>query len=183
MRTAALLVSLIALSSQPSPAVFVEAGDKPTTYHKKTCPMFGAQTPQEMPRAELPKEATPCDVCLPDGQRKVPRLRINKAKFADVYKASKAIDAATDVGVNKIRFSQLLQEFAAAHALLEDKKLSADEKRLADQYQVAISSYALLARSWDPDLKDLMNKFFLLCSAEVTKATEMYLAAAAPIAK
>ena len=90
---------------------------------------------------------------------------------------------ATDVGVNKIRFSQLLQEFAAAHALLEDKKLSADEKRLADQYQVAISSYALLARSWDPDLKDLMNKFFLLCSAEVTKATEMYLAAAAPIAK
>lgn len=99
---------------------------------------------------------------------------INQAKFAGLYKTGKAIQAATKVGVNKIRFGQLLQEFATELEIAKDVVKTPREKEVFSQYETAGASYAYSADCcWtvdDGQLGELFSKLLTACSHEMENA-------------
>ena len=55
--------------------------------------------------------------------------KVNKEKFKDMYRATKAIQGATMAGVNYIKFGELLQNFATELLIIKDN-IETDKERL-----------------------------------------------------
>jgi hypothetical protein len=77
-------------------------------------------------------------------------------KMRPVYQAGKEIDAATSVGVNRLRFSELLVKLSAEVGILHDHASAPKEKRAADLYSAVLATYEDSSVVWnattgDPD--------------------------------
>lgn len=79
---------------------------------------------------------------------------IDLAKFEDVHKAAKDVEAATVQGVSKDEFGSAVKRLAIELARLEKKPLSAGDKKLYDLYVDALLVYDESYGFWDTGYRE-----------------------------
>ena len=97
------------------------------------------------------------------------------AMFASLYRTGKAIQAATEVGVNEFRFSQLLGEVATEVEIAKDHAKSTQELAIVKQYQKAVDTYAYVVdccwtTSENSHIRDLFSQLLTRCGYEMENA-------------
>lgn len=74
--------------------------------------------------------------------------RVDKPDLEPLYRAGKTISVATDVGVNQLRFGELLHSFATEVAIAEDKASGAN-RAVVERYRAALAIYQDASRYWN----------------------------------
>lgn len=82
-----------------------------------------------------------------------PVINIEKNKFEGVYRAAKTIASAANVGVNFMKFNELLQNFETELSILKDKKLTGEEEKISELYGQASKMYEDSLTLWDAMIK------------------------------
>jgi hypothetical protein len=77
---------------------------------------------------------------------------IDQQKFDGVYRAGKGMEGATGVGVNVIRYRELLQAFATEVSIANDRAHSAREREMVGQYAGALQAYQDAGFLWGKKL-------------------------------
>jgi hypothetical protein len=90
----------------------------------------------------------PAQVARPQQAPRAP-TNVRTEKFEGVYKAAKALSAATEVGVNRVEFKQLLSTFTAQLSILEDEALTPEETLLLRGYKDVENIYRACNEMWD----------------------------------
>lgn len=73
---------------------------------------------------------------------------VDAAKFDDAWRAYKAIDGATMVGVTLLQLQPLVQDFATELSLLSDQKLSLAEQEVQKKLVAVLQAYADSVDMW-----------------------------------
>lgn len=94
-----------------------------------------------------------CANCSPQKKpasegKAVPSPKINQQSFEGVHRAAKAIDASIGVGINYIKFQELLQSLATEISIARNKVKSPGEKDLLGIYVEVLSMYHDSAVLW-----------------------------------
>ncbi len=76
------------------------------------------------------------------------KAAIDQAKFEPLYRAAKAVQGSTSVGVNYLKFSELLQTFATELSIAKDKAQTANEKKLVEMYAGVLTDYSDSLSIW-----------------------------------
>lgn len=82
-----------------------------------------------------------------------PEKTISRSKFEPVYRASKAIQAATGTGVTYEKFGELLQALSAEIAIAKDQELNQHEVHLMKLYDEALTHYRVSSELWSAKLQ------------------------------
>lgn len=110
------------------------------------------QTQSSKPPQPPPtKAATPAVGRTPQGAKPKPAARpitADWSKFEKVHRAARALDAATDVGINYRKYQDLIQDLATEVKLVEDDETNDVEKRLAALYGEILDSSVDAAKWW-----------------------------------
>ncbi|MDP2924202.1 MAG: hypothetical protein Q8O30_10870 [Candidatus Omnitrophota bacterium] len=83
---------------------------------------------------------------------------IKKNKFEGVYRAAKTIVSAVNVGVNFMKFNELVQNFETELSILKDKKLTGAEERISELYDQASKMYEDSLALWDAMIRHNVDK-------------------------
>ncbi|MDD4893919.1 MAG: hypothetical protein PHW54_01215 [Candidatus Omnitrophica bacterium] len=78
---------------------------------------------------------------------------IEKNKFEETYRAAKTIVSAANVGVNFMKFNELVQNLAIELSILKDKKLTGAEEKISELYNKALKMYEDSLILWDAMIK------------------------------
>jgi hypothetical protein len=101
-----------------------------------------------------------------------PPPTITQATFEPVYRASKAIQGATNPGVTYPKFGELLQGLSTEIAIAKDHQLNEVDRKLIARYEEALATYKFSAELWKLKL-EARAKYgkakFRLHSARVAK--------------
>ena len=73
---------------------------------------------------------------------------INGIEFDSVYRVTKKIDGATNVGINYADFSELIQDFSAVIEIAKDKVSTEKEQQLLLRYEGALECYVDSLTLW-----------------------------------
>jgi hypothetical protein len=79
--------------------------------------------------------------------------KVDRIKFEDLYRAGKAFDGATTVGVNYERFGELLQNLATEISIAAEKAKSQNEKEMLKQYAIVLAMYRDSHLVWKYQIK------------------------------
>jgi len=85
-----------------------------------------------------------CSHCAP---------RVDKQKFEPLYRAGKNIEGAVAVGVNLLKYRELLQGFATEVSIANDKVANDAERALLKNYEEALVAYKDAGAVWEKRLK------------------------------
>ncbi|MGI8785170.1 MAG: hypothetical protein ACR2L2_16150 [Acidobacteriota bacterium] len=80
------------------------------------------------------------------------KAAFDKTKFEGVYRAAKAVEGASNSGVNCLKFSELLQSLATELSILSDKISTEQEKELAALYVAVSATYQDSSMLWKAKL-------------------------------
>jgi len=89
---------------------------------------------------------------------------VDEEKFKDVERAATALNSAIDVGVNFIRFSELLQDLALELEMAKKNNFNAEEEKVINLYADILRLYdasstvwygSIESRSWKSIVSDL----------------------------
>lgn len=78
---------------------------------------------------------------------------VDQAKFQDLYRSAKAIEGATSVGLNRPKFSELLQAYATEISIARDKAITKAEKDFVNLHLAALEVYQDSATVWDSTIE------------------------------
>ncbi len=67
--------------------------------------------------------------------------RIDMKKFESVHRAGRSIEAGTRVGINQVKFEELVQNLAGEIAIARDKLESEEEKEILEIYSATLFIY------------------------------------------
>jgi hypothetical protein len=85
--------------------------------------------------------------------------RVDQDRFEPLYRAGKAIGGSTAVGVNQMRFSELLQNLATEVLVASDRAQTDSEKRMTAAYAEAMEIYRQSLEVWrEPLLSAAMQR-------------------------
>jgi hypothetical protein len=95
-----------------------------------------------------------CIACSPEKKREneakvEPTINIDQKKFEAVNRAAKSMEASITVGVNYLKFQQLVQDLATEVLIAKDKVSSQDEKKLLGIYSEVVATYQDSAMLWN----------------------------------
>ncbi len=79
----------------------------------------------------------------------------SKARFESVYRAGIAIEAATKVGVDYVKFQELVHAFALEVSLVEKSAETPDEHKLVGLYASALDAYQDSLTVWQGQFSDV----------------------------
>jgi hypothetical protein len=101
--------------------------------------------------------------------------KIDQIKFESLYRAIKTLDTSATVGVNLIKFRELIQQTATELSIAKDKAIDQKEKDLVALYENALAPYIDSLALWNAQLesKDTLSGG-LICSSEVFGIAEKY---------
>ncbi len=84
---------------------------------------------------------------------------VRAAEFERVYRAAKAVEEATSVGVSYPRFQELLQNFATEQGIINDKASSGAERELAGAFAATLAAFKDSATIWRHMIEDSRYSF------------------------
>jgi hypothetical protein len=73
---------------------------------------------------------------------------VDATKFDSLYRSLKAIEGATTVGVNLMKFRDLIQDAATEVLITKDKALNASELKVHAQFVEGLAAYQYSAQLW-----------------------------------
>jgi hypothetical protein len=79
--------------------------------------------------------------------------KIDQMKFDGVYRSGKAMEGATGVGVNLLRYRELVQSFASEVSIANDRAQTSTEREMVAQYAKALKAYRDAETLWTMKLK------------------------------
>lgn len=79
--------------------------------------------------------------------------KIEQKKYENLYRATKAIDGATAVGVNYQKFCELLQNLSTEISIANDIAQSSTEKKLIKSYSEVLTIFQESAELWKYKIK------------------------------
>lgn len=75
--------------------------------------------------------------------------KVDQQKFEPLYRAGKVISGAATVGVTKLKFGEMLGQFATEVSIAKDKATNQPEMNLVRTYTDALAVYQDSATVWD----------------------------------
>ena len=84
--------------------------------------------------------------------------KIDPVKFESVYRAAKAIQGSTEVGVPYQKFGELLQNFSTELSIANDKATSEEEKKLLEIYYDGLAMYKDSHSLWKVKIRASSNR-------------------------
>jgi hypothetical protein len=103
---------------------------------------------------------------------------VDQAKFEPAYKAMKSIQGATAVGVNYMRFGELLGNFATEVSIAADKTASDKEREILVHYATVLviynDSYTIWRTSLSSSRSELLPQGRLVISEEIAPIVDKY---------
>jgi hypothetical protein len=88
-------------------------------------------------------------------QAKSEQARVDARKFEGTYRAAKALESGTDVGVNYQRFGELVQAVVTELGIASDKATNEREKAVLASYQDALGVYRDSFMLWKHKVEDV----------------------------
>jgi hypothetical protein len=79
--------------------------------------------------------------------------KIDQMKFDGVYRAGKAMEGATGVGVNLLKYRELVQAFASEVSIANDRAQTGSEREMVAQYAKALKAYKDAGDLWTRKLQ------------------------------
>jgi hypothetical protein len=85
--------------------------------------------------------------------------KVDQKKYENLYRAAKAVEDATEVGVNYQKFGELLQVLSTELSIASDKPKSDTEKKLVLSYLEVLRTYQDSAIVWTQKIEDARHYY------------------------
>ncbi len=78
--------------------------------------------------------------------------KVDQSKFENLYRAGKNVEGALDVGVNLLRYRELVQSFSTEVSIANDRAGGSSERELVKTYNTALAAFKDAETLWGKKL-------------------------------